>query len=79
MEGYVGEIRMVGFSYDPRCWVACDGRRLNVKGNEPLFALIGCNYGGDWSTYFNVPKIDSPMKGLHYVICVNGMWPERND
>ena len=77
MEGTIGEIRLVGFSYDPIDWLACDGRKMSVKDYTPLFALIGCNYGGDGSTYFNLPKLDGPSKGLHYIICVNGIWPSR--
>jgi microcystin-dependent protein len=79
MEGYIGEIRLLGFSYDPRYWMACDGRRLSVKDYTPLFALIGCTFGGDGRDWFNLPKLDGPMKGLHYVICTNGIWPDRND
>jgi len=78
MEGYIGEIRLVTFSFDPDCWAACDGRKMNIRGNEALFSLIGCNFGGDYNTYFNLPKFESPMKGLHYVICTNGIYPTRS-
>lgn len=81
MEGTVGEIRLVGFNYDPINWVACDGRKMNVKDYTPLFALIGCNFGGDGVSnggYFNVPKLDGPSKNLHYIMCVNGYWPSRD-
>jgi microcystin-dependent protein len=78
MEGTIGEIRLVAFNYNPMYWMACDGGRLSIKGNEPLYALLGCTFGGDGQTYFNLPNLASPMKGLHYIICATGMWPHRD-
>ena len=76
-ECYIGEIRLVAFSYDPQCWAACDGRKISVSENAALYSLLGCNFGGDGRTNFNLPKLDSPMKGLHYIICMQGLYPMR--
>lgn len=76
-EGFMGEIKLVGFSYDPTCWAACDGRKIAIRDNQALFALIGCNFGGDGVNNFQLPKLDAPMKGLHYIICTQGLWPAR--
>jgi microcystin-dependent protein len=77
MEGTIGAIQLVGFNYDPEGWYACDGRTLSVKDYTPLFALIGCTFGGDGRITFNLPKMDPPMKGTHYIICYQGIWPQR--
>ena len=52
---FVGEIRMVGFSYAPRGWASCDGRLLPIQQNSALFALLGVTYGGDGVTTFALP------------------------
>lgn len=77
MDEFFGAIKLVAFNYDPEGFMACDGRLLNVSQYQPLFALIGCTFGGDGRTTFALPKLESPIKGLHYIICVNGLWPSR--
>ncbi len=54
---YIGEIRMFGGNFAPMGWALCDGRRLNISGNEALYALIGTTYGGDGTTSFNLPDL----------------------
>lgn len=76
-EAFIGEIILVGFSYDPINWAACDGRKVNIRDNNALYALLGCTFGGDGSTYFQLPKLEAPAKGLHYIICTQGLWPSR--
>ena len=78
MDEFIGAIKLVAFNYDPVQFMACDGRLLNVKGNEALYALLGHNFGGEFGKTFALPKLESPMKGLHYIICVNGIWPPRD-
>jgi microcystin-dependent protein len=77
MEEFFGAIKLVAFNYDPIDFLPCDGRLLNVNQNQALFALLGCTFGGDGRTTFALPKLESPAKGLHYIICVNGLWPSR--
>jgi microcystin-dependent protein len=43
-----------------------------------LFALLGNQFGGDGKTTFALPKMAAPGTGLHYVICVNGIFPSRS-
>lgn len=78
MDEFIGAIKLVAFNYDPVQFMACDGRLLNVKGNEALYALLGNNFGGELGKTFALPKLEAPMKGLHYIICVNGIWPPRD-
>jgi microcystin-dependent protein len=77
MEEFIGAIKLVAFNYDPEGFMACDGRILNISQYQALFALLGCTFGGDGITTFALPKLESPSKGLHYIICVNGLWPSR--
>jgi microcystin-dependent protein len=54
---FVGEIRMVGFSFAPVGWAFCDGSLLAISENETLFNLIGTTYGGDGQQTFAVPDL----------------------
>lgn len=56
---YVGEVRLVGFTYAPPGWVPCDGRTISINDNEALFQLLGTTYGGDGVNTFNVPDLRS--------------------
>ena len=56
---YIGEIRMVGFNFEPQGWALCDGRLLAISENDALFALIGTTYGGDGQTTFALPDLRS--------------------
>jgi len=54
---YVGEIRPVGFNFQPVGWSYCDGRLLSIEEFPALFQLIGTIYGGDGETTFAVPDL----------------------
>jgi microcystin-dependent protein len=56
---YVGEIRMVAFSFAPVGWMLCQGQTLSISENETLFQLIGTTYGGDGESTFNLPDLQS--------------------
>jgi len=73
---YVGEIQMFAGSFAPRDWAFCNGQLLPVSGNEALFSLIGCQYGGDCRSNFALPDLrgrvpvhsgDSQGPGLNLV------------
>lgn len=57
MDNFVGEIRLMPFSWAPNGWVLCDGRLLNLQQNIALYSLIGTLYGGDGKTTFAVPDL----------------------
>jgi hypothetical protein len=49
----------------------CDGGELSRKDFAGLFNMIGTQFGaGNGETTFNLPKLDSPLKGLEYVMYV---------
>lgn len=54
---YIGEIRVVGFTFPPVGWATCNGQSLSISENEILFTLIGTTYGGDGVNSFNVPNL----------------------
>ena len=56
-EPFVGEIRLVGFSFAPRGWAFCDGQLLPISQNNALFSLFGTTYGGDGRTTFALPDL----------------------
>jgi microcystin-dependent protein len=59
MEPYLGEIRMVGFSFAPRGWAFCNGQVLPIHQNQALFSILGTTYGGDGRTTFALPDLRS--------------------
>ena len=54
---FIGEIRMVGFNFNPRDWAKCDGQLLPINQNSALFSLLGTQYGGDGETTFGLPDL----------------------
>ena len=56
---YVGEIRMVGFSFAPVGWAFCSGQLMSISENDTLFNLIGTTYGGDGQSTFALPNLQS--------------------
>ena len=58
---YIGEIRMFGGNFAPAGWAFCNGQLLSISdpNNASLFTLIGTTYGGDGTTTFALPNLQS--------------------
>lgn len=56
-EPYIGDIRLFGGNFAPVGWAFCDGSLLPISEYDPLFALIGTNYGGDGMVTFALPDL----------------------
>lgn len=56
-EPFMGEIKIVGFGFNPRGWANCDGQLLSIAQNQALFSLFGTMYGGDGRTTFGLPDL----------------------
>jgi microcystin-dependent protein len=56
---YLGEIRTVGFNFAPQGWAFCNGQLLPINQNTALFSLLGTNYGGNGTTTFALPNLQS--------------------
>jgi microcystin-dependent protein len=54
---FVGQIMMIGFSFNPVGWALCNGQLMAIAQNETLFNLIGTTYGGDGQTTFALPDL----------------------
>ncbi|MDO7843142.1 phage tail protein [Sphingomonas immobilis] len=56
-EPYIGEIRLVGFSFAPASWALCEGQILSIAQNSALFSILGTTYGGNGQTTFQLPDL----------------------
>lgn len=56
-DGFIGEIRLFAGNYPPRGWAFCNGQAMTVQQNAALFSILGCTYGGDCRTTFNLPDL----------------------
>ena len=54
---FIGEIRIVGFSYPPRGWAVCDGGLIAIQQNPALYSILGTTYGGNGTTTFGLPNL----------------------
>jgi microcystin-dependent protein len=57
VDQFVGEIRLVAFTFPPSGWALCDGQLLPINQNQALFSLLGTNFGGDGKTTFALPDL----------------------
>ena len=57
MDPFIGEIRLLPFTFPPQGYFPCDGRKLSISSYQALAAVIGNTYGGDNKTYFNLPNL----------------------
>lgn len=81
MDPFVGEIRLVGFSFAPQGWALCEGQELPVAQNMALYSLLGTTYGGDGAHTFKLPKLSSPGTTTPtgtYMIALQGIYPARS-
>jgi len=56
---YVGQIMQVGFNFAPQNWQPCNGQTISITQNQALFALLGVTYGGNGTTNFLLPNLQS--------------------
>jgi len=56
-EPFLGEIRLMSFSFAPNYWAQCNGQLLPINQNQALFSLLGTNFGGDGQTNFALPDL----------------------
>jgi microcystin-dependent protein len=56
---FLGEIRMFGFNFAPEGWALCNGQTLSIIQNQALFSLLGTTYGGNGTSTFALPNLQS--------------------
>lgn len=75
MEGFIGQVLLFPETWIPKDWKVCDGSELKVDEYTALSSVLGYDFRED--KVFNLPLVESPAKGLVYIICVNGMFPPK--
>ena len=62
-EPFVGEIRILPYTFAPQGWARCEGQIMPIRQNETLYAVIGPSFGGDGRNTFKLPDLlgRSPM------------------
>lgn len=61
---FIGQIQPLGFGFAPKDWAQCNGQILSITQNTALFALLGTMYGGNGTTTFGLPDLQSRVS-LH--------------
>ncbi|MCU1589915.1 MAG: phage tail protein [Frankiales bacterium] len=56
-EPFLGEIKVVSFSFPPKGWALCNGQLLAINTNQALFSILGTMYGGNGQTDFALPNL----------------------
>jgi microcystin-dependent protein len=46
-------------NFAPAGWALCNGQTLSISQNTALFSLLGTTYGGNGTTTFNLPNMQS--------------------
>src|SRR5215472_16045260 len=60
-EPFLGEIKLVAFTFPPKGWAFCNGQLLPINQNQALFSLLGTTYGGNGMTNFALPDLRGRM------------------
>jgi len=60
-EPFLGEIRTFAFNFAPQGWALCNGQLLPIAQNTALFALLGTQFGGNGTTTFALPNLQSRL------------------
>jgi microcystin-dependent protein len=54
---FIGEVKMVAFTFPPKGWAFCNGQLLPIAQNQALFSILGTTYGGNGQTTFALPNL----------------------
>jgi microcystin-dependent protein len=58
---YLATIMPVAFNFPPKGWAFCNGQTLPINQNQALFSLLGTTYGGNGTTTFALPNLQSRL------------------
>jgi microcystin-dependent protein len=58
---YLSQITMFGGNFAPKNYALCNGQLLSIQQNQALFALLGTTYGGNGTTNFGLPNLQSAL------------------
>jgi microcystin-dependent protein len=72
-EFFIGQVMMTGFDFAPRFWAQCNGQLLPIAQNQALFSLLGTQFGGNGTTNFALPNLQSRTP-IGYASSVDPSW-----
>jgi microcystin-dependent protein len=58
-EPYIGELALYPYNFAPKYWLPCNGQLLPIQQYSALFSLLGTTYGGNGTTNFALPNLQS--------------------
>jgi microcystin-dependent protein len=58
---YMSQILMFAGNYAPKNYLMCNGQLLPINQYQALFALLGTTYGGNGTTNFGLPNLQSSI------------------
>jgi len=78
-EYFIGQIVMAVFQRQMRNFMPCDGRLLQIRNYNALFALIGTQYGGDGVQTFGLPDLRgvAPFGTDYTALTMGSRYPEK--
>jgi microcystin-dependent protein len=56
-EPFLGELRLMSFTFAPKGWALANGQLLPINQNQALFSLLGTTFGGDGRVNFALPDL----------------------
>src|SRR4051812_24889814 len=56
---FTGQIQPFAFNFAPKDWAQCNGQITSIQQNTALFALLGTQFGGNGTTTFALPNLQS--------------------
>lgn len=56
---FLGQVMMAGFDFAPTGYALCNGQILPIQQNAALFSLLAIAYGGNGTTTFALPNLQS--------------------
>jgi microcystin-dependent protein len=82
MDPYIGQIQLFPYNFEPRGWVLCDGRTMQIMQYQALYSLLGITFGGNATTDFKIPDLRNanPLvttNQMKYYIAIEGLYPMR--
>jgi microcystin-dependent protein len=61
MTPFVGQIMMFAGNYAPNGYAFCNGQTMSISQNSALFSLLGTTYGGNGTSTFLLPNLQSRL------------------
>lgn len=57
MDSFVGEIRVLPYTFPPMDWAYCNGEEMSATQNQALYSILGNLYGGTVNQTFKLPNM----------------------